>query len=310
MLQHTPESLQNLSQESLTLPSYLDLSPALKARMQTISERETLLEIQNVHKKFIGNENLPPVLGDISFTVKRREFVCIIGASGCGKSTLLRIIGGLESSNGGSVKISGKEVIGPGADRGMVFQEYTLFPWLTVKKNVMFGPRMAGRGKDIGESEALQWLDMVGLSANANVYPHQLSGGMKQRVAIARALANYPPVLLMDEPFGALDVQTRCQMQKHLLQIWKNVNVTVLFVTHDLEEAIFLADRIIVLGARPGRILEIISVPVDRPRHAGQILSPHFLATKKRLEQLIHGEETAEEADLPMIRLTKVGDEA
>ena len=296
-------------EKALALPSYLDLSGSLQARFEAIAERETLLEVENIHKVFPGS-SLPPVLGDISFTVKRREFICIIGASGCGKSTLLRIIGGLEASNGGTVKVNGNIVTGPGADRGMVFQEYTLFPWLTVKKNVMFGPKMANRGKDMAEGEALQWLDMVGLGAQANAYPHQLSGGMKQRVAIARALANYPPILLMDEPFGALDAQTRCQMQKHLLQIWKNVDVTVLFVTHDLEEAIFLADRIIVLGARPGRILEIIQVPVERPRSAEQILSPHFLATKKRLEQLIHGEFTEEDKDLPMIRMTQVGDEA
>ncbi len=199
---------------------------------------------------------------------------------------------------------------GPGADRGMVFQEYTLFPWLTVKKNVMFGPQMRGQGRDSSEAEALQWLDMVGLGDRANAYPHQLSGGMKQRVAIARALANYPPILLMDEPFGALDAQTRSQMQRHLLQIWKNVDITVLFVTHDLDEAIFLADRIVVLGARPGRILEIIKVPVERPRTQEQLLSPVFLSVKKRLEELIHPNDPDEIKDLPLIRMTKVGDEA
>jgi NitT/TauT family transport system ATP-binding protein len=191
----------------------------------------------------------------------------------------------------------------------MVFQDYTLFPWLTVKKNVMFGPRMRGQGTDLSAEEAAQWLDMVGLGAQADAYPHQLSGGMKQRVAIARALANNPPILLMDEPFGALDAQTRCQMQRHLLQIWKNVDVTVVFVTHDLDEAIYLADRIIVLGARPGRILEIVKVPVERPRSQEQLLSPLFLAAKKRLEEWIHPANNEGAADLPMIRMAMAGDD-
>jgi NitT/TauT family transport system ATP-binding protein len=298
-------------QDTLILPDYRELSPDLLKRFEAIEARETILDIRHLRKDFIGDAaGMPPVLGDISFQVKRREFICVIGASGCGKSTMLRILGGLEPRTGGEVRMNGQLVEGPGADRGMVFQEYTLFPWLTVKKNVMFGPRMAGRGKDASEAEALQWLEMVGLSQRADAYPHQLSGGMKQRVAIARALANYPAILLMDEPFGALDAQTRSQMQKHLLQIWKNVDITVLFVTHDLDEAILLADRIVVLGARPGRILEIIKVPVDRPRHPGQSLSPPFLAIKKRLEHLIHPEDPEAEKDLPMIRMTRVGDEA
>jgi NitT/TauT family transport system ATP-binding protein len=305
-------------EKALALPDYRDLSPELLQRFRDIEARETILEIDHLRKDFLGRQGradgdaaaMPPVIGDVSFQVKRREFICVIGASGCGKSTLLRILGGLEPSSGGEVRMNGRPVSGPGADRGMVFQEYTLFPWLTVKKNVMFGPRMAGHGKDASEAEALQWLEMVGLAERANAYPHQLSGGMKQRVAIARALANYPPILLMDEPFGALDAQTRCQMQRHLLQIWKNVDVTILFVTHDLEEAIFLADRIVVLGARPGRILEIIKVPVDRPRHQGQLLTPHFLAVKQRLEQLIHPDDPESIKDLPLIRMTRVGDDA
>jgi NitT/TauT family transport system ATP-binding protein len=301
-----------VTEAAISLPDYRELSPELRERFRAIAARDTVLEIDNVRKDFAAPGGTPgiPVLDGISFEVKRREFVCIIGASGCGKSTLLRILGGLDENGGGEVRMHGKPVAGPGADRGMVFQEYTLFPWLTVKQNVMFGPRMAGRGRDGSEAEALQWLDMVGLSARADAWPHQLSGGMKQRVAIARALANSPPILLMDEPFGALDAQTRGQMQRHLLQIWKNVDVTILFVTHDLDEAILLADRIVVLGARPGRILEIVRVPVDRPRHSGQSLSPHFLAVRKRLERLIHADDPDGEKDLPMIRLTRVGDEA
>jgi NitT/TauT family transport system ATP-binding protein len=193
----------------------------------------------------------------------------------------------------------------------MVFQGYTLFPWLTVKRNVMFGLQMQGRSTPSAESEARQWLDMVGLSKFENSYPHELSGGMKQRVAIARALANEPRILLMDEPFGALDAQTRCKMQSYLLQIWKKVDVTILFITHDLDEAIYLSDRIMVLGTNPGGIREIIDNPVPRPRTLEQYISPEFLALKARLDELIHGPAIAEaeEEQLPVVRLTHAGDD-
>jgi NitT/TauT family transport system ATP-binding protein len=170
----------------------------------------------------------------------------------------------------------------------MVFQGYTLFPWLSVKKNVMFGLEMNGMSTIEAEREAGLWLDLVGLERFANAYPHELSGGMKQRVAIARALVNQPRVLLMDEPFGALDAQTRARMQSHLLEIWRNIDITIVFITHDLDEAIFLADRILVLKAHPGEVQELIEVPVPRPRNVGQLSSPEFLATKARLESLIH----------------------
>jgi NitT/TauT family transport system ATP-binding protein len=218
----------------------------------------------------------------------------VIGPSGCGKSTLIRILAGLERPTSGSVNVDGEPVRGPGADRGMVFQNYTLFPWLTVKKNVMFGLKMKGVQPVRAEAAAKKWLEMIGLTEFADAYPAELSGGMKQRVAIARALANQPRILLMDEPFGALDAQTRCSMQAHLLRIWEGVDVTIVFITHDLDEAIYLADRIVVLGANPGRILEVIEVPLPRPRHSGQFLSGHFLATKKRLETLIYNSETPE----------------
>jgi NitT/TauT family transport system ATP-binding protein len=191
----------------------------------------------------------------------------------------------------------------------MVFQGYTLFPWRTVRQNVMFGLEMQGKVGSEGNSEARQWLGMVGLEKFENSYPHELSGGMKQRVAIARALANEPRILLMDEPFGALDALTRCKMQSYLLQIWKKVNVTILFITHDLDEACYLADRIIVMGANPGRIVEVIENPVPRPRTTAQLLSPEFLALKHRLDELIHGPSDAEEEKLPVIKLTEAGDE-
>lgn len=297
----------------LQLPSYLDQSHEVRERFTRLKNREVVLEVKGLHKTYDSAQGPVTALRDINFKTHRREFVCVIGPSGCGKSTLIRILAGLESLSGGEVLLDGKPVSGPGPERGMVFQGYTLFPWLTVKKNVMFGLESIGTGRAQAESEALQWIDLVGLEKFADAYPHQLSGGMKQRVAIARALATQPRILLMDEPFGALDAQTRAKMQSYLLEIWKNIDITVLFITHDLEEAIFLADRILVLKANPGEVDELIEVPVPRPRHDGQILSPEFLATKKRLEQLIHPPESEEEgmnADkLHMIRMTRVGDD-
>jgi len=243
------------------------------------------------------NYGAKQVLHDISLDIQTREITAFIGPSGCGKSTLVRILAGLETASEGELAVDEVPVHGPCPDRGMVFQGYTLFPWLNVKQNVMFGPKMKGMPKAKAERTAMDWLDVVGLTKFANHYPAQLSGGMKQRVAIARALANEPRILLMDEPFGALDAQTRASMQSHLLKIWETVDVTILFITHDLDEAIYLSDRIVVLGAHPGRILEIIDVPVERPRNTDQFLSGHFLATKKRLEQLIHHRETFPKPD-------------
>jgi NitT/TauT family transport system ATP-binding protein len=173
----------------------------------------------------------------------------------------------------------------------------------------MFGLEMQGKGRETSDVEARQWLDMVGLAKVENAYPHELSGGMKQRVAIARALANEPRILIMDEPFGALDAQTRAQMQGYLMQIWKKVDVTVLFITHDLDEAVYLADRILVMGTNPGRMLEFIENPVPRPRTPAQFLSPEFLAVRRRLDELIHPPTEAEEEKLPMVKMTAAGDE-
>jgi NitT/TauT family transport system ATP-binding protein len=189
-----------------------------------------------------------------------------------------------------------------------VFQGYTLFPWRTVLQNVMFGLEVSGRDRSSAESEAREWVEIVGLRRFADAYPHQLSGGMKQRVAIARALANKPRILLMDEPFAALDAQTRAQMQAYLLELWKQVDITIVFVTHDLEEAVYLGDRIVVLAAHPGRVQEIVEVPVPRPRSREQMISPLFIATKKHLESLIHGSQESSEPR-PRIRMTQVGDE-
>jgi NitT/TauT family transport system ATP-binding protein len=285
--------------DRLELPSYLHHSEHVKARIAEVRSRPVVLHLDSVHRCFDGPEGRVTALSNIDFEVRRREFISVIGPSGCGKSTLIRIVAGLDMPTSGTVQIDGHPVEEPGADRGMVFQSYTLFPWLTVKKNVMFGLRMKGTPKAKAERLALEWLKLVDLSHAADQYPAQLSGGMKQRVAIARALANEPRILLMDEPFGALDAQTRASMQAHLLRIWESVDVTILFITHDLDEAIYLSDRIVVLGAHPGRILEVIDVPVERARNPDQFLSGHFLATKKRLEQLIHHREALTNSELP-----------
>ncbi|AOK36414.1 ABC transporter ATP-binding protein [Burkholderia cenocepacia] len=299
-------------QNPQAVPDYLIQSDAVRERFARLKARDVILDVRHVGKRFATPQGECVALDDISFRTHRREFVCVIGPSGCGKSTLLRILAGLDAQTSGDVLLDGKPVDGPGADRGMVFQGYTLFPWLTVKKNVMFGLRMNGSSSGAAEREALQWLDLVGLTRFADVYPHQLSGGMKQRVAIARALANRPRILLMDEPFGALDAQTRARMQTHLLDIWRNIDVTILFITHDLDEAILLADRILVLKANPGGVQELIEVPVPRPRDYSQVNTPEFIATKARLEALIHPKETATAEDdgikPHMIRMTDVTD--
>lgn len=293
----------------LELPDYKNPDPDVSARFERIVQRPVVLNVNQLGKVFSTGDGQVTALDNINFNVHRREFICVIGPSGCGKSTLIRILAGLDSPTSGQLLLDDEPVEGPSPDRGMVFQGYTLFPWLTVKKNVMFGLRMTGHGKNFAEQEALQWIDLVGLGKFADAYPQELSGGMKQRVAIARALANKPRILLMDEPFGALDAQTRSQMQSYLLQIWRNVDITVLFITHDLDEAIYLADRIVVLGAHPGHIQEIINVPVPRPRSPEQFLDPYFLATKQRLEELIHPPTKDEQEVLPMIRMTQAGDD-
>ena len=295
------------------LPSYLEQTEAVRERFERLKAREVILTVSQLNKVFETDGKHTLALKDINLKTHRREFLCVVGPSGCGKSTLARILAGLEQHSSGQVLLQGAPVTGPGRDRGMVFQGYTLFPWLTVKKNVMFGLEVNGVGKLECEREAMQWLELIGLEKFADAYPQQLSGGMKQRVAIVRALANQPRILLMDEPFGALDAQTRCRMQAHLLEIWRKIDITIIFITHDLDEAIYLADRILVLSAHPGEVQELIEVPVPRPRSVAQFVSPDFLATKARLEELIyigrHVAEEEEEADYPVLaRMTNVAD--
>jgi NitT/TauT family transport system ATP-binding protein len=311
--QSTPsKETQVVTPSPLALPSYLEQAPAVRERFERLKQRPVILDVQNLCKHYEMRTGHVTALRDISFKVHRREFVCVIGPSGCGKSTLIRTLAGLESQSSGSVLLDGKPVQGPGPDRGMVFQGYTLFPWLTVKQNVMFGLKLSRR-TGFEADEAMQWIELVGLGKFANAYPHQLSGGMKQRVAIARALANQPRILLMDEPFGALDAQTRARMQAYLLEIWKHIDVTILFITHDLDEAIYLADRILVLKAHPGEVQEVIEVPVPHPRTPEQFLSPEFLATKARLEALIHPPQHAQDGldgdRLNLVRMVPLSDD-
>ena len=296
---------------SASIVSYLDQPQEVQARLARLKARDVILSVEAVSKRFAAGKNQVTALDSLSFQTHRREFLCVIGPSGCGKSTLARILAGLEPASGGVVRLDGQPVSGPGRERGMVFQGYTLFPWLSVRRNVMFGLRMANIGTVEARRQADEWLALVGLEKFADCYPHQLSGGMKQRVAIIRALVNRPRVLLMDEPFSALDAQTRQRMQAYLLEIWRKVDITIIFITHDLDEAVFLADRILVLDAHPGRLREMIEVPLPRPRGAAQLASPAFAATKARLETLIHGKETGDEDEAyPAVPLlTDVSDE-
>lgn len=299
-----------MSLQPLELPDYREQAPAVAARFAKIRQRPVVLSVKNLRKDFGTNGRTQTVFNQVSLDIHRREFVTIIGPSGCGKSTFIRIVAGLDEATDGEVLLDSKPIRGPGPDRGMVFQGYTLFPWRTVKQNVMFGLEMRGKAASTADAEAREWLAMVGLSKVENAYPHELSGGMKQRVAIARALANEPRILIMDEPFGALDALTRCKMQSYLLQIWSKVDVTILFITHDLDEAALLSDRIMVLGVNPGGVREVIENPVPRPRSAEQMLTPEFLAVKHRLDELIHGPVSEQEEEkLPVIKLTEAGDE-
>ncbi|MEX0731690.1 MAG: ABC transporter ATP-binding protein [Aquisalimonadaceae bacterium] len=218
------------------------------------------------------------------------EFVCLLGPSGCGKSTLLNTVAGFVQPSSGGVQIDGRPVRRPGPERGMVFQQHSLFPWKTVRHNVAFGPLMSGHSRREADSIARTFLNLVGLSAYENQYPAALSGGMQQRVGIARALANYPRVLLMDEPFGALDAQTRAMMQENLLEIRGEFGTTVLFVTHDIDEAVFLSDRIVVMSAGPGRLIADIPVDLPRPRGHGLVIDRRFVEIKKHCMDLIRQE--------------------
>ncbi|HEV8663989.1 MAG TPA: ABC transporter ATP-binding protein [Candidatus Methylomirabilis sp.] len=227
---------------------------------------------------------------EVTFAVRNREVAVLVGTSGCGKSTLLRMVAGLLRPTAGEITLDGRTVAGPGADRGMVFQAYTPFHWLTVQKNVEFGLRIKRVPPAERAAVARHFIGLVGLTGFERVYPKELSGGMQQRVAIARALANDPEILLMDEPFGALDAQTRVIMQELLLKVWEESHKTILFVTHDIDEAIFLGDRVYVMTARPGRIKKVLEVPLPRPRSLEVLTSESFMALKREVLGLIREE--------------------
>jgi len=267
----------------------LDARPTYSSRDRTADIGDELndlshpkLEVQELFKSYpIQGKQQLMVLQDINFKLYPGEFVCLVGSSGCGKSTLLNIVAGLVLPSAGQVLVDGRAVTGPGSDRGMIFQGYTLYPWLTVSQNIAFGLQLRKLPKAEQRDRIAYFLNVVGLTKFANAFPNQLSGGMKQRVAIARALANEPAVLLMDEPFGALDAQTKEQMQQFLLELWEKTHTTVLMITHDVEEAIFLSQRVYVMGSSPGRMQLEIAVDLPEHRDLEMKLSSEFLEIKR-----------------------------
>jgi NitT/TauT family transport system ATP-binding protein len=244
-----------------------------------------ILEMKNVGKIYSQGGRSIEALRGASLTVRKGEFICLIGASGCGKSTLLRMAAGFEQATSGDVQMWGMPIEGPGPSRGMVFQDYGLFPWLGVRDNIGFGPKSRGRPKAEMRETAERFIELVGLQNFADVYPHQLSGGMKQRVAIARVLANDAEIVLMDEPFGALDAMTRERLQDELVELWSRTGLTVLFVTHSIEEAIFLADRVVVMSPGPGRIDNEYTIDLPRPR---DIAGGEFNEWRRLLSSQLH----------------------
>jgi NitT/TauT family transport system ATP-binding protein len=252
------------------------------------------IELRHLCKSFAGKRNTVRVLDDISLSIAAGEFLTIVGASGCGKSTLLRIIAGLESADSGMVLIGGRPIDGPGVDRAMVFQDYSLFPWLTVKQNVLFSRRLAANSHDnlalergAEETRAEKLISLVGLSAAEELYPSQLSGGMRQRVAIARALMSKPSIILMDEPFGALDAQTREVMQDLVLNVVEEEGTTIVFVTHDVEEALYLGAKVVLMSPHPGRVDTVYRVPFPKKRNVLMRLEPEFLQLKRAVMERV-----------------------
>ena len=253
-------------------------------------ENLTKLKIDNVYKEYQGRNGKTIALNGVNLDIKENEFICVVGPSGCGKSTLLNIIAGLLEPTSGTVTLDGKVIEGTGVERGVVFQQYALFPWRTVLKNVMFPLEMKKVPKDEAEAIARKYIKSVGLEGFEKSYPKELSGGMKQRVAIARAYAANPEVLLLDEPFGALDAQTRVQLQTELLETWEKEKKTCFFITHDVDEAIILAQRVIIMSARPGRIKKIVDIDIPYPRTQATKTDPRFLELKSEIWNQVYQE--------------------
>jgi NitT/TauT family transport system ATP-binding protein len=251
---------------------------------------ETTIRVSDLSIVFDTPQGQVIAVDRVTFSVNRGEFVCVVGPSGCGKSTVLNTIAGLEAPYSGEVTVDGRPMRRPRSDVGMVFQQPHLFPWKSVRRNIAHGPRMLGKSRGEAAAIADTLIDMIGLGRFADAYPHTLSGGMQQRVAIARALANQPRVLLMDEPFGALDAQTRSVMQDNLLELRDRIDATIVFVTHDIDEAILLADRVLIMSAGPGRILRDLGVNLPRPRTNAIMLDPAYTSLKKDCLDLIRSE--------------------
>ena len=253
-------------------------------------EKNVKVKIDHVEKIYDGRQGKMIALNGVDLDIYENEFICVVGPSGCGKSTLLNIIAGLLEPTSGAVYVDGKKVEGTGTERGVVFQQYALFPWLTVKKNVMFGLKLKGMADAEAEEIAMKYIKMVQLEDFVDAYPKELSGGMKQRVAIARAYAVNPSLLLMDEPFGALDAQTRTQLQTELLKTWEEERKTCFFITHDVEEAILLSSRVVVMSARPGRIKEVIDIDIPYPRNQETKMLPRFTELKNYIWNMVYRE--------------------
>ena len=252
------------------------------------SSGDVIVKIDHVEKIYQGRSGEVVALNGVDMEIRENEFVCVVGPSGCGKSTLLNIIAGLERPTSGRVCVKGKEVVNPGSERGVIFQQYALFPWLTVKKNVKFGLKLRGVKEPELSAIADKYIRLVGLEEFGDSYPKELSGGMKQRVAIARAYAVNPEILLMDEPFGALDAQTRTQLQTELLETWEKEKKTCFFITHDVEEAIILAQRVVIMSARPGRVKEIVPVNIPYPRTQETKMTKEFLDLKVKIKEQVY----------------------
>ncbi len=253
-------------------------------------ERVTKVKIENVKKVWNTRNGQIVALNGVNLDIMENEFICVVGPSGCGKSTILNIIAGLEEPTEGAAYIDDKKITSTGVERGVVFQQYALFPWLTVLKNVMFGLKLQGKKNDEAKEIAMKYIKMVQLEEFVNHYPKELSGGMKQRVAIARAYAVNPEVLLMDEPFGALDAQTRTQLQTELLETWEKEQKTCFFITHDVDESIILAQKVVIMSARPGRIKEIVDIDIPYPRTQETKMSPRFLELKNHIWSQVYQE--------------------
>lgn len=243
---------------------------------------------EHIDKIYTSGKKSTKAIEDASIDIQDNDFVCIVGPSGCGKSTLLRMLAGLDFPTSGNIIVNDRKVTGPGPDRGMVFQTYTLFPWMSVEDNIKFGLKLKKMPKDKQEEIAKRYLKIIGLEKFAKSYPKELSGGMKQRVAIARALANQPEVLLMDEPFGALDPHTKSMMQLLMREIWEKEHPTVVFITHDIDEAVFLANKIYVMSARPGKIMKEVNVYLPHKRTLELKDSTEFIKIRKDINSLLY----------------------